>query len=143
MVQVDKIYATRENKQWLKERNIRITASPLGRRKEKQKESYYQKRKRRKEAAERNHIEGKFGQGKNGYNLNEIRARLKNTSESWIACIFFIMNLIHYDKVSMFCSIFKGINKTTTVIMLLLEQLKVILEPQKAFEEKNGKLLIC
>jgi len=53
--------------------------------------------KNQKEAAERNHIEGKFGQGKNGYNLNEIRARLRNTSESWVACIFFVMNLVHYQ----------------------------------------------
>ena len=79
LVQVDKIYATRENRMWLTERNIRITAIPLGRRKSRETETYYQKQKRKKEAAERNHIEGKFGQGKNGYNLNEIRARLKNT----------------------------------------------------------------
>ncbi|MCD6354079.1 MAG: IS5/IS1182 family transposase, partial [Prolixibacteraceae bacterium] len=44
-----------------------------------------------------NRIEGKFGQGKNGYVLNGIRDRLQNTSESWIAAIFFIMNLIHLE----------------------------------------------
>jgi hypothetical protein len=110
LVQVDKIYATRENRSWLKERNIRITALSLGRRKNKENETYYQKRKRRKEAAERNHIEGKFGQGKNGYNLNEIRARLKNTSESWVACIFFIMNLILYEKGYFFGSILEKVN---------------------------------
>ena len=64
LVQVDKIYATRVNRKWLKEREIRITAPPLGRRKEKPKEIYYQKRKSRKEAAERNQIEGKFGKGR-------------------------------------------------------------------------------
>ncbi len=31
LVQVDKIYATRENRRWLNERGIRITAPPLGR----------------------------------------------------------------------------------------------------------------
>ena len=96
LVQVDKIYATRENREWLSHRGIRITAPPLGRPKAKDKETPYQKRKRRKEAAERNQIEGKFGQGKNGYNLNKIRAKLKETSESWIACIIFVMNLIRY-----------------------------------------------
>ncbi|MGB1284296.1 MAG: hypothetical protein ACPG44_07505 [Polaribacter sp.] len=40
------------------------------------------KRKRKKEATERNPIEAKFGQRKNGYNLNKIRARLKDTSQS-------------------------------------------------------------
>jgi len=103
LVQVDKIYATRENRAWLKERAIRITAPPLGRKsKEREEESYYKKRKRKAEATQRNQIEGKFGQGKNGYNLNKIRARLNNTSESWIACIFFVMNLIHYQKIVSF-----------------------------------------
>ena len=107
LVQADKIYATRENRRWLKERDIRITALPLGRKPIKIRENYYQRRKARKEAAERNHIEGRFGQGKNGYNLNEIRARLKATSESWVACIFFVMNLLHYEKVKIFGSIYR------------------------------------
>jgi IS5 family transposase len=96
LAQVDRIYATRENREWLKERGIRITASPLGRPHAKEKQTPYNKKKKRKEAAERNQIEGKFGQGKNGYNLNKIRARLQKTSESWVACIFFILNLIKY-----------------------------------------------
>ncbi|NQZ54972.1 MAG: IS5 family transposase [Candidatus Nitrosopelagicus sp.] len=100
LVQVDKAYATRENRKWLSERGIRITATALGRRKKKTKETNYQKRKHKKEAAERNHIEGKFGQGKNAYGLNNIRATRKETSESWVACIFFIMNLINYMKLS-------------------------------------------
>jgi len=102
LVHVDSIYSTRENRAWAKERGIRMTAKPMGRPKKNGTESYYEKRKRKKEAAERNKIEGKFGQGKNGYDLNKIRARLKNTSESWIAAIFFIMNLIHLDKLRVF-----------------------------------------
>ena len=89
LVQVDKAYSTRENRNWLKEKNIRITAPPLGR-KPVQKVNNYQKAKRKKEAAERNHIEAKFGQGKNGYNLNKIRAKLKETSESWIRAVSFL-----------------------------------------------------
>ena len=48
----------------------------------------------------RNHIEGKFGQGKNGYNLNKIRARRRDTSESWISAILFVMNLIKLMEVA-------------------------------------------
>lgn len=96
LVQTDRIYATRENREWLKKRGIRITAAPLGRPQKKEKQTPYSRKKKREEAAERNQIEGKFGQGKNGYNLNKIRARLQKTSESWVACIFFIMNLIKY-----------------------------------------------
>ena len=98
LAQVDKIYATRENRRWFKEKGIRMTAAPLGRPSKQQAESYYQKRKRKKEATERNAIEAKFGQGKNGYNLNQIRAKLRETSESWISCIFFVMNLLKYEK---------------------------------------------
>jgi len=137
LVQVDKIYATRANRRWLKQKGIRITATPLGRRKHKPKETYYQTRKHRKEAAERNHIEGKFGQGKNGYKLNEIRARLKDTSESWIACIFFIMNLVNYEKGSIFGSIINIFNTIKTALTQLTHRLKVIFEQQKILEEKR------
>jgi len=50
----------------------------LGRPPKQEKLTYYQKRKRKKESAERNAIEGKFGQAKNGYELNRIRAKLQN-----------------------------------------------------------------
>lgn len=106
LVQVDRIYATRENRDWLKERGIRITAPPLGRKPVKTAQTYHQKRKARREATGRNHIEGKFGQGKNGYNLNKIRARLSTTSESWVACIFFVMNLIRYQAKVFLCLLF-------------------------------------
>jgi len=115
LVQVDKIYATRKNRNWLKEKGIRITAAPLGRKSKRKQETYYQKTKRKKEAIERNHVEGKFGQGKNGYELNKIRAKLLVTSESWVACIFFVLNLIRYVKTSVFYSVFwtiKGKIKT-------------------------------
>ena len=49
------------------------------------------RRKERLEAAERNQIEGKFGQGKNGYNLNQIRTKRSSTSMSWISAIIFVM----------------------------------------------------
>jgi hypothetical protein len=84
-VLVDKIYCTRDNRGWLKEKGIMLRAKPLG----------------RPSAVlfhvspgERNPIEGKFGQGKTAYGLNRIKARLKETSESWIAGIFMVLNLV-------------------------------------------------
>lgn len=97
LVVADRIYATRENRSWLKERGIRLTAESLGR-KSKVEESNYNKRKKKNEAKKRNHIEGKFGQGKNGYNLNKIRARLDLTSESWIGTIIFVMNIVRFQQ---------------------------------------------
>lgn len=53
LVHVDKIYLTRENRRFLKERNIRHTGEPLGRKPAKEMKSNYQKRKERQEEAER------------------------------------------------------------------------------------------
>ena len=55
---------------------------------------HIKKLQRRQDALERIPIEGKFGQGKNGYRLNYIRARTLKTSEAWINSIFQVMNLM-------------------------------------------------
>jgi len=87
---VDKIYLTRKNREWLSSKGIQIPNKPLGRPK---KETSYEKSKKKKLKNKRNQIEGKFGEGKNGNSLNKVRARLRDTSESWVAGIFFVMNL--------------------------------------------------
>ena len=43
---------------------------------------------------ERKPIEGKFGQAKIAYGLDNIKAKLKETSESWIASIALVLNLV-------------------------------------------------
>jgi IS5 family transposase len=101
VVITDKIYGTRDNRQWLKDLNIRYSGKPLGRPSAKD-QTPYQKRKYRIEQGIRNEVEGKFGQGKNGYNLSKIRARAARTSESWIAAIFFVMNLVKFSKEFLF-----------------------------------------
>ena len=101
VVITDKIYGTRENRQWLKELSIRYSGKPLGRPSAKSQTQYW-KRKQKIEQGIRNQVEGKFGQGKNGYNLNKVRARAAKTSESWIAAIFFVMNLIKFSKEFLF-----------------------------------------
>lgn len=95
----DRIYFNRENRKWLKQKNIRIVGTSLGR-PAKEQLSPYQKRKRRKERNQRNLIEGKFGQGKNAYGLGNIQAKRKDTSESWIGAIFFVMNLLTLTKIA-------------------------------------------
>ncbi len=77
----------------LKEKGIQITGKPLGRPPARKTQTPSERYRRKKKAAERNHVEGKFGQGKRGYHLNNIKARLPETSESWINAIFLVMNL--------------------------------------------------
>ncbi len=36
-----------------------------------------------------------IGQGKNGYRLNQIRARLASTSEAWVRSIFLVMRNLY------------------------------------------------
>ena len=95
----DRIYLNRTNRKLLKKKGIRIVGKPLGR-PPKEQLSAYQKRKRKKERNQRNLIEGKFGQAKNAYGLNNIQAKRSDTSESWIGAIFFIMNLITLGKIA-------------------------------------------
>ena len=116
---------------------IRITAPPLGRKPIKEKQSYYQKRKYRKEAAERNHIEGKSGQGKNGYSLNQVRARLKETSESWIACIFFVMNLIHLEANHFFGPVFRWITEQTENIFAQHRPYKLLYDARITYQSET------
>lgn len=97
----DQIYCTRENRAALKKYGIKLLAKPLG----------------RPSAVhihvspgERNPIEGKFGQAKTGYGLNRIKARLKGTSEVWIACIFLVLNLVKLAGVALPCFFVKQYN---------------------------------
>lgn len=143
LVQVDKLYATRANRAWLKERAIRITATPLGRKsKELLEESYYKKRKRKAEVSQRNQIEGKFGQGKNGYNLNKIRAKLRETSESWVACIFFVMNLIHYQKVGAFMLYFLSLSNPMRIIKAHRELIKACRQIYSSKDYQKMKVVL-
>lgn len=97
-VLADGIYGTRHNRSWMKARGICFGGKPLGRppkvTEENREKLKQQKEQRRRDALERIPIEGKFGQGKNGYRLNYIRARRQKTSEAWINSIFLVMNLM-------------------------------------------------
>jgi len=97
-VHADGIYGTRDNRKWLKDHSIRFAGKRLGRPKKAtadNKEEISQiKRQQREDERLRIPVEGKFGQGKNGYRLNQIRARLASTSEAWVRSIFLVMNLI-------------------------------------------------
>jgi hypothetical protein len=84
-VLADKIYCTRENRNYLKEKGIELMAKPLGRPKALSNQV---------SPGERNPIEGKFGQAKRGYGLDKIRAKLASTSESWISTIILVLNLV-------------------------------------------------
>lgn len=102
VVIVDHIYGTRENRAFLKDNGIRFSGKALGRPLQLSKE---EKRVLRVEARSRNGIEGKIGEGKRKYDLGLVKAKTMNTSESWIAAVFFVMNLALWVRIY-FCALF-------------------------------------
>lgn len=111
VVIADTKYGTKENRRILKELGIRYSGTSLGRKPKETEENKEilkaEKKRRKQESGIRNQIEGKFGQGKNGYDLNKIRARKIDTSESWISSVFFVMNIIRFIKDNIFVLILK------------------------------------
>ena len=94
----DNIYGTRENRAYLKERGIRFSGAALGRppslTEENAAELRAEKKRRKQEAKIRGWIEGAFGRGKRGYGLDLIKTKTKPTSETYVAAVFFAMNLV-------------------------------------------------
>ncbi len=94
----DPVYGTRDNRCYLKSQGIRFAGKPLGRPRKvteaNREELKRLKAQRREEYLQRIPIEGKFGQGKQGYGLNYIPARRADTSAAWINSIFLVMNLL-------------------------------------------------
>ena len=90
-VHVDKIYRTRENRNWCKERGIRISGPKLGRPPKNVSEE--EKKQARSDECFRNAIEGKFGQAKRRFSLNLVMTKLPETSETSIAITFLVVNL--------------------------------------------------
>lgn len=101
-VLADKIYRNRENLRYCKEYGIRLSGPALGR--PSKSEQAEQRRVARADAAERNAVEGKFGEGKRAYGLGLIRARLRGTSEAVIALQLLVMNLERRLRV-LFCAV--------------------------------------
>jgi transposase, IS5 family len=95
-VLADKIYCNRINRAKLKELQIVLVAKPLGRPKAMSNHI---------RPGQRNPIEGKFGQAKTAYGMNRIKARLQQTSESWIATIIMVLNLVKLTGQVLYCVI--------------------------------------
>ena len=84
-VLADKIYCNRANRAKLKELGIVLVAKALGR---------PRAQSNLIRPGQRNPLEGKFGQAKTTYGMDRIKARLQQTSESWIATIIMVLNLV-------------------------------------------------
>jgi hypothetical protein len=107
-VHVDQIYGTRENREYLKERGIHFCGKALGRPPQLTKE---QKKALRSGLVIRNRIEGKFGEGKRKYQLGLVKTKAQETSESWIACVLFVMNLASWLRSDLLLSFYRIVER--------------------------------
>jgi hypothetical protein len=125
-VLADPLYGTRENRRYLKQKGVHFAGKPLGRPKtvteENREEMKQLKAQRRTDYLQRIPIEGKFGQGKNGYRLNYIRAKRADTSLAWINSIFLVMNLLILVRIFFVLS-----KKNLFRVILQLKQVKKLL----------------
>jgi hypothetical protein len=99
-VHADKIYWTRENRQYCKGHGIRLSAVALGRPLENTEENRPLIRKLRKQLREdnayRQRVEGKFGIGKRKYAWDCVKEKLAETSMTKIHLVSLMMNI---DKI--------------------------------------------
>ena len=121
-VLADQIYCNRENRKQLKLMGIKLLSKPLGR------PSMSVAVKEYVRPGERNPIEGKFGQGKNAYGLGRIKARLKDTSQSWIASIVLVLNLVKLARLDLYC--------------LLILKMQMLIQRWNHID-KNPRTIIC
>jgi len=92
-VHVDKIYRTRENRRYCKDKGIRLSGPPLGRPGGESELLKEQKKLQRQDEIDRIAVEGKFGQGKRRFSLARVMMKLAQTSEVSIMISFIVMNL--------------------------------------------------
>lgn len=89
-IHADKIYQTRANRAWCKERCIRLSGKPLGRPRELTPE---EKKRQRQDEKDRIPIEGKFGNAKRKGTLQRVMAKLAVTSRTVVTIGLIALNL--------------------------------------------------
>lgn len=125
-VLADQIYCTRANRKALKLIGIKLLAKPLGR---------PPAVSNHVRPGERNPIEGKFGQAKTAYGLDRIHARLIGTSESMIASIILVLNLVKLAGEGVLC-LFNNVS-----VSFSAKQLRYFMLPSN-WKNENRKNLI-
>lgn len=114
-VNADKIYWKNENRRYLKSQKIELYGgNPLGR--PPKSKTSQEKNHQKKESVKRNRIEGMFGLGKRRYGLDLVMAKTKQTSESWIAMVIFVMNVAAVYRDHIFSYFYRKIGHRVEVL---------------------------
>lgn len=93
-IHADQIYRTKSNRQFCTDKGIRLSGPALGRPPKDESIRQAQKDICRQDEIDRIPVEGKFGQVKRGFGLSRLMTKLAGSSETVIALVFMIANLI-------------------------------------------------
>lgn len=104
-VLADTIFRNRDNRNWLKEKGIRLSGPALGRPSKDKTTEAAKKQLEKKDAGNRNIIESSYGVAKRKLGLALIKAKLAETTESSIVLQFLVMNLERRLRI-LFCNFF-------------------------------------
>ena len=106
-VHADRIYRTRSNRAYCKEKGIRLSGKPLGRPRkptaDNQDELHAAREQWRQDELDRIPIEGKFGNSKRRGTLGRVMAKLSHTSESVIHVGLVVLNLQTWLRKALIC----------------------------------------
>lgn len=83
---------------------------------------------------ERIPVERKFGQAKNGYGMNRIRVRLKQTSQSWITSIILVLSLVKLAGMALACL---GFSAWKSLVYFIMVSLNTILQAIQSKTQSN------
>jgi len=95
-VLADQIYRNRDNRNFCKERGIRLSGKPLGRPK---KDAAMDKKVTRQDEIDRIEVERKFSHAKGSFGLALIRTRLEETSKTAIALSIISLNIARIGRI--------------------------------------------
>jgi len=98
-VLADKIYRTRNNLKYCKEKGIRLSGKPLGRPK---RDPEFDKKQERRDEIDRVEVERKFSHAKGSFGLGLIRTKLQKTSETAISLAILLLNISYIQRLFLF-----------------------------------------
>ena len=90
-VLADTLYRNKMNRDYCKERGIRLSGPALGRPSKETDKALLKQQSQ--DARDRSPVEGKFGEGKAKYGLGRVMARIKESCETVISMAFLCMNI--------------------------------------------------
>jgi len=130
-IKADSQYRTRANRTWCNKNGIKLSGRGPGRPKA-------NAVKEKEVPGERNAIEGLFGHLKQHHGLQKVGAKLKQTSEAWIAFAFLVVNYCSLFLLAFFAVIFTVTMSLNDKIKAFLSSIRYVFQLDDFYRRTNG-----